>query len=250
MALAPALGEPCAFLARPQSRWIFRFCMFSCAVFARNFVTHIQFIDFLIMLYIYICIVTGREGERQGKRERERERERDRERERERETERERERESERVREWESERVREWESERVREWESERVREWESERVREWESERVREWESERVREWESERVREWESERVRSVSERECIYMSMICVRMCNIYIYYIYNSYERIYLPPPACLHIVHPAVSTACWQSFAMQCCPHSLNRLGRSSWVLAWSHCLNLEGAGLE
>jgi hypothetical protein len=53
-------------------------------------------------------------------------------------------------------------------------------------------------------------------------------------IYIFYIY-SYESVSLPPPACLYIVHPAVSAACWQSFAMQCCPHSLNRLGHSSWV---------------
>ena len=66
-------------------------------------------------------------------------------------------------------------------------------------------------------------------------------------IYIFYIY-SYERISLFLPARLHIVHLAVSTACWQSFAMQCCPHS--QLGHSSWVLAWSRCLNLEGAGLE
>ena len=68
MALAPALGEACAFLARPQSRWIFRFCMFSCPVFARNFVTHIQFIDLNIYIYIYVYIVTGREGERESER--------------------------------------------------------------------------------------------------------------------------------------------------------------------------------------
>ena len=67
MALAPALGEACAFLARPQSRWIFRFCMFSCPVFARNFVTHIQFID----LNIYICVYSDREGG-EGERESER----------------------------------------------------------------------------------------------------------------------------------------------------------------------------------
>jgi hypothetical protein len=70
MALAPALGEACAFLARPQSRWIFRFCMFSCPVFARNFVTHIQFID----LNIYICVYSDREGG-EGERESERVRE-------------------------------------------------------------------------------------------------------------------------------------------------------------------------------
>ena len=34
-------------------------------------------------------------------------------------------------------------------------------------------------------------------------------------------------------------------------ALPCCfPHILNRLGHSSWVLAWSRCLNLEGAGLK
>ena len=80
MALAPALGEPCAFLARPQSRWIFRFCMFSCPVFARNFVTQIQFIDLkyiyiiYIFIFVYVYIVTGREGGRERERERERER--------------------------------------------------------------------------------------------------------------------------------------------------------------------------------
>ena len=84
MALAPALGEPCAFLARPQSRWIFRFCMFSCPVFARNFVTQIQFIDlkyiYIIYIYICVCVYSDREGGREGGRERGGEREGERER--------------------------------------------------------------------------------------------------------------------------------------------------------------------------
>ena len=53
IALAPALGEPCAFLARPQSRLIFRFCMF---FFVRNFVAHIQFIYLFISFFLYLFL--------------------------------------------------------------------------------------------------------------------------------------------------------------------------------------------------
>ena len=38
MALAPALGEPCAFLARPQSRLNFCLSIFSCPVLVLVFV--------------------------------------------------------------------------------------------------------------------------------------------------------------------------------------------------------------------
>ena len=38
MALAPALGEPCAFLAQPLSRLTFWLSIFSCPVFVLVFV--------------------------------------------------------------------------------------------------------------------------------------------------------------------------------------------------------------------
>ena len=76
VALAPALGEPCAFLARPQYCLIFRFCMFSCPVFVRNFVTHTYTYTYM---YIYIHLVIFKTSYRDRGREREREKERERE---------------------------------------------------------------------------------------------------------------------------------------------------------------------------
>ena len=51
-------------------------------------------------------------------------------------------------------------------------------------------------------------------------------------------------------ACLAL---KIRTGCFPQHAdkaLQGCPHSLNRLGFSTWALAWSRCLNLDGAGLE
>jgi hypothetical protein len=45
----------------------------------------------------------------------------------------------------------------------------------------------------------------------------------------------------------------IRTGCFPQHAdkaLQGCPHCLNRLGFSTWALAWSRCLNLDGAGLE